>query len=75
MANRKAGELWLDDAAGKLPDERSVRRDEMAMRLRKYLEVLEQDGGCFDRNLEAGDGGGGLKRFWVVELDVGGPRN
>ena len=72
MANKRAGELWLDDAKGRLP-EQSIKKDEMRMQLRKDLEEMEQEEVCFDRDLS--DGSGGRKRFWVVELEVGGPRN
>ncbi|KAL2047292.1 hypothetical protein N7G274_001312 [Stereocaulon virgatum] len=72
LANRRAGELWLDDAKGCLP-EQSVKKDEMGMHLRRNLEVLEREGECFDRDLSGGKGG--RKRFWVVRLEVGGPRN
>lgn len=72
MANKRAGELWLDDAKGHLP-EQSIKKDEMGMQLRKDLEEMEQEEMCFDRDLS--DGSGGRKRFWIVELEVAGPRN
>lgn len=53
-----------------------IERSELATRLRRDLEEMEEDGECFRRAVvERWDGGQVEREVWVEEVEVEGPRN
>ncbi|KAL8829979.1 MAG: hypothetical protein Q9191_001704 [Dirinaria sp. TL-2023a] len=76
LANRAAGERWVEMQAADLPKDSvgDILRSEMEMNLRRELEDMDEENESFNRTCR--DAGTGLEiHIWVDMVEVEGPRN